>query len=340
MDTPFFTIRMVLIMSFFSTQHMYGMQLLCRWWYGESTQEKQEKKFERFSELPKEIQSLVLEHSVRNSDNKVNLQNVNKQWSEVLSIMHPEIFNLCCNIDEFHMSRIFLNAVYNKNYDGVENILKNSYLNKIESKSLCYPNVEIDESGTSFALDPHDIHTSDKKMMELLLKYKVNMADASTNPTPLMMACLAGSSDLIAYPITDDTDNIRKAVNITIACDHAKCMQRIIDNMKVSNACADLFLHNENRILWGRKFLRRACVHKSLKILSILLDHRFYEINDIFDDNNFTLLDEVLELTKDNDSFDQVIALLKICGAKTAQQIIAKNAAEDEESWSERFPFY
>jgi hypothetical protein len=331
MNTSFLTIRMVLIMSFFSTQQTCGMQWVCQLFYGKPTQEKQEKKFECFSRLPKDLQLLIIGYSVRDANRKTNLQYVNRHWSEVVSIKYPRIFEACCNIERLQMSRIFLNAVYNSNYDGVENILKNSCLSKIESKNLCYRNVDNNEMGYETVLDPYYIAREDKQMIDLLEKYRVTTLSSNSQkvmcqPTPLIMACLAGNSDAINHDIRGNKVNIRRAFNIVVACDYEKCMQQLMHNL--SDEFEELFSRDEERLVLGRKLLRRACVYNSCKVLTILLNNRFCDKNNIYE--GATILDEILRADRIN--FAPLIALLKKYGAKTAEQILDENTAVDEEN--------
>jgi hypothetical protein len=301
--------------------------MLRRWLYGETAQ------FERFSQLPQETQVLVIGYAARDGECKSNLQVVNKCWSEVVSIKHPKIFDACCNLKHPHMSRIFLHAVYNSNYEGVENILKNSYFNKIKSPNLCYRNIYNNESGYEGVLDPYHIAREDKRMVELLEKYNVAtlpVGKVPCQPTPLIMACLSGNHDAINYDIKGDKNNIRKALNIIAACDHEKCMQQLIEVLH--DEFGDLFSKNEDDEVLGRKLLRRACIYKSCKVLKMLLDYGFGGKNDIVDDA--TILDEALKLVKKDKSFDPVVVLLKKCDAKTFQQL--QENVEDEESILER----
>jgi hypothetical protein len=338
MNTQFSTIRMVLIFSFFFTQHIYSMKRLCLWIYGKPVQDKQ---FIHFSRLPKDVQFLVLEYAVRDSDNKVNLQVVNKEWSEVVSIKHPKIFDTCCNIEHSHMKRIFLHAVYNNNYDGVENILKNSYLNRIKDKNLCYRHIDTNESGHELVLDPYHIAQEDEQMIGLLKKYNVATLLSDVNKAPcqttaLIMACLVGDSDAINYDKNNKAD-ISRALNIVVTGDYGKCMQRFIDG-SFDESLEDLFRHDEFLYLLGRKLLRRACIYKSYKVLKILLHDRYCDKNNSY--NGDTLLDEMLRVAEDDSTFEPVVVLLKEYGAKTLQQINDENAAKFEEDWGSQFPFY
>ncbi len=321
---PFLTIRMILIMSLFSTQHMYSMERLRSLIYGDSIQ------FEQFSQFLPEVQLLVFKHS----NNKANFQSINKHWSQVGSIKTIDSFD---TIDYPHLSRIFLHAVYTKNYDGVENILKNSYLNKIEKKNLYYRYVDINQVGKEVVLDPYNF--GNDKMIALLKKYNVSNAPSDTiasASTPLIMACLSGNSNIIEYFIISDKTNIKRALNVAVDCDHGKCIQQLIHNW--SDAFGELYCGDEYRSLLCRQLFRRACINKSCKALKILLDDGYYNINEEL--SGATLLDEVIALEKEDCTFSVVIALLQKYYAKTSEQIADHNANVAQDNGHSWYLFY
>src|SRR5579863_3280998 len=198
MNTPLVTVRITLFTLLFVTQQscsmaliVYGKQLITKCLCG-----KKVPQFGKFPELPKEVQLLIFKHS----DNKPNFQQINKDWHEKGSIKSPELINEFYRLGSHRICRIFLNAVYTKNYDGVENILKHYYTQQPDYK-CCLPVdiVDIDEDTQELiVLDPYKIADVDKEMVQLLQAYKVEgakIAEISAAPTPLMMMCLSGSSD-------------------------------------------------------------------------------------------------------------------------------------------------
>ncbi len=335
MNTPFFTIRTVLIISFFVTQQTCGMELVSygkQWLINRFSVERVQKqiecssellKFEHFSQLLSEIRLLIFKYS----DNKANFQEIDTYWYQTGSIKSPEFINEFNGIGNQRMCRIFLNAVYTKNYDGVENILKHYYAQRPDRGYYYF--VDMDRKGKDIVLDPYDIADADLKMMTLLREYKIAEAERSAVPSPLLMACLAGSSDFIEFFMQDSKNNIKRALNIVISCDYAKCMQQLLSNGNKSATFEELFLRDENRVLLQRQFLMKACTYKSYKVLKILLDSSFYNKNEIVNDT--TMLDQVLELEKYDSTFASVVEILKECGAKTAQEITVENDNNEED---------
>ena len=330
MNTPFLTTRITLLTLFFVAQQSYGMELIVRakQWivkkcYGEIVQLPQTvqlPQFNKLSELPVETQLLIFKHS----DNKSNFKKTNKDWCEKGSINSPSFVAEFYCLGDRCMCRIFLNAVWEKNYEGVENILKHYYANQPDR--TCYYPVDIDEeTQEQIVLDPYDIAGVDKEMIQLLQKYKVEMAEKSAYPAWLMMACLSGNSDFFVRYIPSSgegyfIDNIKRALNIIVDCDHAQCMQQFIDN--ISYIIHTLSMESSfdiYRILFGSKLLRRACINKSFKTLKILLSNKYCAINEVV--NDVTVLDEMLKVAEQDDNFSSVVALLQQYGAKTAQQL-------------------
>ena len=294
------------------------MHMFLGWMYQKSVKEV---KFDQFNELLPEIKMQVF----RLSDNKRNFQLTSKYWNEKVSIKSPDIFdeNGYCGSDSSHMCRIFLNAVYKKNYNGVENILKNSYIKMSQNKLICYSVVDIDYKDKMVILDPYSIvnHNFDIDMLKLLQEYNVvNLSATKCEPTPLIMACLGGNSDAIEY--SGDEINVKRALGIIVDCDYEKCMQQLLNKVhdpNVFGAIADLFTHDENKSLFCLTLLQKVCKKKSCKVLKVLLSDGQCKVNEIL--NNMTLLDELLELEKKDNSFAPVIGLLKEHGARTSEQI-------------------
>lgn len=315
MNTLLLISRIVLIMLIFFAQQSCGMQRLSNWFYGKPAQDQES----HFSKLLPELQVLFF----RYSDNKANFQLVNTELSKIGSIKSEKIFDdegLCYGIDHSHMSRIFWHALYKKNYQGVENILKNSYLKKTEYKHMYYRNLAINEEGKEVVLDPHCL-AEDDEAIKLLQQYKVASLPSdkiACQPTRLIMACLLGSSDSIEHSMKGDKINIKNALSIAIDCDHARCVQQII---YLNDGFEDLFFYDEIRSLLRRELLRRACINKSCKALEVVLQEGRF-INEVV--NDVTLLDEVLEVAQKDSSFESVVSLLQRYGAKTAEQLIAE----------------
>lgn len=332
---PFLTIRMMLILFLFFNQQVCGMERLVQWGYSKLMQYYNPIQFEQFSVLSPEIQLLVFKHS----DNKANFQRINKYFFQARSISNNmnviKLSDLFDDIDDTHISRMFLHAVYHENYAGVENILKNSYLNKIEKKNLCYRYIDTNQAGNEVVLDPYQLGNANSQMIELLKKYNVeNIASdkKAAIATLLIMACISGDSDNVTYPIIVDKTDVKRALNIAVDCDHAKCIKQLIYNW--SDAFGDLFCGDKNESLLNRQLFKRACINKSCKVLKVLLDDGRYNINEEL--SGATLLDEVVELAKTDCTFDVVIALLQQYYAQTSQQIAAYNASinqDDEHSW-------
>ena len=341
MNRSFVTARITFIVFFFVTQQMSGMELMYsygkQWitkcWYGEKAHVPP---FGKFSELPAETQLLIFKHS----DNKSNFQKINKEWYKEGSIKSPLfVANEFYSLGDRRMCRIFLNAVWDKNYEGVENILKHYYAK--QPNHTCYYSVDIDEATQNqVILDSYEIADEDKEVIQLLqtykVKYKENEAIIFVASDPLIMACLAGSSDLIVPCLSSLGDTtIKRAINILVDCDHAKCMQKLLNPLQ---EYFGLHVGDEKRAcqtLFNRKLLRRACINKSCKTLTILLSSGHCNINEVVSD--VTLLDEMLEVAQQGYDFSSVVSLLQQHRAKTAEQL-AKNA-EYEEIMFERFKY-
>ncbi len=327
MNTPFLTTRLVLIISFFFTQQtcgmeliLYGKRLFTKCFYGELVQKhfgcsSELLKFEHFSRLLPEIQLLIFKYS----NNTANFQKIDTYWYKAGSIKSPEFINEFNRIGNQRMCRIFLNAVYTKNYDGVENILKHYYAQRPDCSYYYF--VDINNKGKDIVLDPYDIAGVDQAMVNLLQKYKIKDAKRSAAPSPLLMTCLSGSSDLIESSMKDSQDHIR-ALNIVISCDHGKCMQQLLNNRNKSATFKEIFLC----VALKRHFLMKACTYKSYKVLKILLDSSCYNKDDMV--NHTTILDEALELEKYDCAYAPVVKLFKEYGVQTAQQL--EETANDE----------
>jgi hypothetical protein len=158
-------------------------------------------------------------------------------------------------------------------------------------------------------------------MLDLLEKY--NFAELSVTkcePTPLIMACLAGNSDAIEY--SGDEVNVKRALSIIADCDYEKCMQQLLNKVhdpNVFGAIADLFTHDGDKSLFCLGLLQKVCRKKSCKVLKVLLSDRQCKVNEIL--NSMTLLDELLELEKQDSSFTPVVSLLQKYGARTSEQL-------------------
>src|SRR5207248_9026961 len=116
--------------------------------------------FTYFSNVQPEIQVLAMQQS----DNYANVQKISKYWYKEKSIKSKDmIVNVFSFLPKEQMVDILLNAVYKKNYEGVESILQHSKILTFTDSLYHYVNVNV-------VLNPHGIATykKDKKMLDLL----------------------------------------------------------------------------------------------------------------------------------------------------------------------------
>jgi hypothetical protein len=237
-----------------------------------------------FSELPLELQKNIIKLSENNS----NLQLVNKECAQKFSIKSPDIFTQNrCNISPHHMTRILLCAAYNRNYEGVKNILKNSdLLNLVENRN---PHVYIDKyADRPLILDLHrplilDLHgialyNDDEILNEILTQYKISTFESKLDIQKLidlLINCLSGNSDAIikyidqkkymkkSFDFDEIYDHLEKALRVTIDCDHEKCITILLKNL---NSCSMFpYLTCEDILP------RQAFDHNNLKAFKLLL---------------------------------------------------------------------
>lgn len=322
MNVSLSTIRIVLVLVFFN-QVSFGMKrsremLLAVF---PCFSNSPSGSFRDFSELPLEIQETIM----KCSDDYANLQQVDRYWCGRKSIQTPDVFTeKFCNANKERMVRIILNAAYMKNYEGVENILKNSKILTNTQHRLPYHYIDTD-GGKSVVLDLHGIarHNDDNQMSELLNKYNVPAFLAGQtvcNPTGLMMTCFMGDSQSIVSCLNIATKEMESVFKIVIDCDHGKCMNVLINNLYFDSSVIEMMLHSEKRkLLFTRALLMRACKGKRINTLKELLDTDYFYLNEI--ENDKTILDEILELATVNSEYNEVASLLEKYRAKTVADV-------------------
>jgi len=193
-------------------------------------------------------------------DNRSHLRQLNKEFYTIWSIKNPFIFtNDLCGLQPEHMVRIALNAAYQRNYDGLENILNKSSLLQYcreHTEGRIYYAFKTDKNEQEVIdIDIIGLFSNDRKekLRLLLPKYKVVLPTIHTMHTSLLympqsntMACLAGDSDAISESSCDNIIeliknilNLKKDLYIAIACNYVKCMQK----------CVDLFMEYKKKVL-------------------------------------------------------------------------------------------
>ena len=292
--------------------------------------------FTCFSELEPEMQLAV----IKQSDNYANIQKTNKEWHKEISITSKHgVKNVFSFLDTQCKVDIFLNAVYVKDYKGVESILKHSAILMSTSGSLYhYINTQMD--GKKIVMDPYSIvkHNDDQKMLGLLRQYNVPQLEKTTTcvPTELMMTCLAGNSEAIGWYLNESTANMKNAFIIAIDCDRGKCLNILINDLYWDSNTADMMLHiKQIESLLKKSILKRACETKKIKALRELLASKHFCLNKI--ENGKTLLDEILKLAEIDCRYNEVALLLQEYGAKTMEKLATE--ADDEEDMLGKLAF-
>jgi len=281
-----------------------------------------------FPELKFEMQLAVM----KQSDDYGIIQKTSKIWNEELSIQkRGMIVNVFSSLPKERMVDIFLNAVYEKNYKGVESILKHSTILMATSGSL-YHYIKTDVDGKKVILHPYGIaeDNEDKNMLGLLCAYNVPKfaEERMCKPTKLMMTCLAGNSKNIGWHLNESTANMKNAFAIAIDCDRGKCLSIVINDLYWDSNTYDMMLHMKQiSSLLKKEFLKRACDTKKIKALKELLASNNFCLNEI--ENGKTLLDEILELAEVDLEYHKVASLLQEYGAKTAKKLATD--ADDEQ---------
>jgi hypothetical protein len=241
--------------------------------------------FTEFSKLPAEIRKNIFQYSFKYSDNKNDFQLVNKEWSKNYSIQSATLFNNnenkdCCNLSPQHMTRILLCAAYNKNYEGVENILKNSNILDLVENRLPHFCIDtyIPNNRRSLSLNPHSIalYNDDKQMSQLLNQYTVATFESKIEigePIDLLMNCLAGNSnEIVKYSQQKHFDEdaiynrLEKCLYVAIDSDHEKCIKILFDTPGLKNHRMFCYLTCEDTLP------KRAFHQKNFKAFKVLLE--------------------------------------------------------------------
>lgn len=300
--------------------------------------------FSCFTELLPEQQLMVFKYS----NNKSNLQKTNKEWYEQGSIQSPSIFvNDFCQVDRPQMIRILLNAAYNKHHKGIENILKNSSFLMHSNESVsCIENRHIYQYVDTYdnkdeIIDIYSIahDNADKQLWQLLESYHITSPTehSKCKAVPLIMACLAGNSDLVECHLKDDRIHMQKMLKLAIDFDHGKCVAVLIANLYDDSNLTDIVVHfNDTQALFNETTLKKACLQKSFKALKALLDNDSCNMNKFLkwskDENGYdiypvTLLDKIVKKAAKDASYDSVAVLLYQYGARTGAEIEESNQA-------------
>jgi hypothetical protein len=277
-----------------------------------------------YSNLPSELQITIFKHL----HNKAHAQLINKNFSQSISIKSLDIFQKnYCNFSPKHMTRILLCAAYNKNHEGVENILKNSnILDLVENQ---YPHFYTEEynlkKAISLNLREMARYNNDIKMHQILDIYNVYpLTSQSIAPKQIdfFMNCLTGKNDQnIVEQNYDETDlsNMVQSLNLAIDCNNGKYITMVFN-------CID----GIRMWLFGTTMLQRAIKQNHLKAVEALLASKYRNVFDVnaniktSDDDLIsrygctTLLDTLLLEPEKNAA---VISLLKKYGAKTANDL-------------------
>ena len=308
-----FSITRILFCVLFFSQLAFGME-----WSQQLVPS-----FTYFSNVQPEIQVLAMQQS----DNYANVQKISKYWYKEKSIKSKDmIVNVFSFLPKEQMVDILLNAVYKKNYEGVESILQHSKILTFTDSLYHYVNVNV-------VLNPHGIATykKDKKMLDLLCTYNVPKFVEGTicQPTKLMMSCLAGNSEAIGLYLNESTNNMKNALTIAVDCDRGKCLNKLINNLLWDSNIADI-IHHWKQIagLLEKSILKRACELKRIKALRELLASNKFRLNEI--ENGKTLLDEILKSSETNFEYNEVALLLREYGAKTAEKFAIDTADEED----------
>jgi len=283
--------------------------------------------FTCFSQLEPEMQVTVL----KKSENYANVQKISTDWYKETSIKsRGMIINVFSFLPRERKVDILLNAVYEKNYDGVESILKHSNILALTNSPYHYVKHSFD--GKKVVVDTYVVaeYNNDKKMLDLLHAHNVPQFTEGRlcQPTKLMMTCLAGNSEVIGWYLNETTDNMRNAFAVAIDCDRGECLNILINDLYWDSNTADIMLHiKQIASLLKKNVLRRACETKKIKALNALLASKHFCLNEI--ENDKTILDEILELTKIDCRYNEVALLLQEYGAKTAEKL-AVDAADEQ----------
>jgi len=275
-----FTKKCIIYSTFIIAQHIFCMESQSLVTFTDA-----------FSKLPADMQKTIFQYSFKHSDNKTNFRLVSKEWSKNYSIQSATLFNNngnknCCNLSPQHMTRILLCAAYNKNYEGVKNILKNSnILDLVENRlpHFCIDTyIKIPHNKRTLSLNPHSIalYNNDTQMSQLLNQYAVATFDSKIElgePINLLINCLAGNSDkIVEYSqqkqkhFGEDEDeiyeNLEKCLDIAIDSDHTKCIKILFDTLNLENSQMFCYLTCEDTLP------KRAFDRKNLKAFKVLLE--------------------------------------------------------------------
>jgi hypothetical protein len=219
----------------------------------------EDKAFACFLHLVPELQNNIFDYS----DNKTNMQHVNREWNEKKSIGNPDVFTYVQLTDKA-MQCILFNAAYLGNHKGVENILKNT---NILEKTYRFPNFYMGYLNDSNAvLDLRGIadYNDDKMLLDILDSYKIGKLGPCQDrclPTPLTMACLAGNSNYVQEFFADAID-----------INHSLCFVTLFDRVLCFRAlCKKQGAYSHIKPLCNKDLLERACQQKSKKTLKELL---------------------------------------------------------------------
>jgi len=240
------------------------------------------------------------------------------------------------------MIRILLNAAYERNYKGVENILKNSnVLKNVKDTIVCYrPDIY---EGDEVTLDLYSIvhYHMDIPMKILLNVYNITQFEPEKpkgTPSHLVMACLAGNSNCIPDYLHYDNEYKEAALSVAIDADHGACVKVLLDDLYDDSNLGDIMAHDrDKRSLLNKKLLNHACFKKKPKALKELLVINHFDLNEelfFCCDNgmeSLLLLDKVLELAEKDSEYNAIADLLKKYGAKTFIEI-AMDSEEEKNS--------
>jgi len=295
----------------------------------------------QLSDLSPEVQEMFFKHS----DNFSNIQRTNTHWAQRKSIKSPHVFITDgCSFSDDRMMRILLNAIHQRNYEGVKNIL--TYRLK---GCLPYYHVDITPDGRKTVLDLHTIaeHNDDEEMSALLNLYNIKVMPLDEQivqhySIELMMASLTGGSEAIGNYLNDvytDIENSWKmrdvvgALKIVIDCNYGKCVQVFLNNLYYDSNVGDISLIEMispavKEALLRIDFLYHACREKKINALKELLDIRYFNLNK--KENEGTLLDEMVKKAKEDSEYNAIVRLLQQYGAKTAEALDIENQDDNE----------
>jgi len=299
-------------------------------------------KFDVFTQLLPEVQDNIF----RCVEQKGNFQLLNKYWSKRASIASSQAFdNDLAGLSKERIICILLHAAYQDNYEGVENILKNSSLvqcikdgNKCNKGHILY--YYIDTMHGRKIIDFHEIVNDKKetKWLDLLKIYHIVQAPHSLEkmvPTPLVMSCLAGNSHIITtIPDTNKdrkSEHLKDALYIAVNNEYYSCVKMLIDDLYHDISWDDIGSHIKTRkALLTLPLLQFACMRKNVKIIEEILKTKEFDLNkiDITAAIQKTFLDNVIEDAHKNDEYKHIAALLRKYGAKTLQEL--QKATEED----------